>query len=1194
MYVALRDYARRERDKVSRAKERIGDDAAARLAVYGKRPRMLHVLASVRPTAAAARATYKEMDGGAFVGMRVSISTGRPRVAERRGTVVSFKQKKHHVLFDDVAADLLSLGVLEPDDLEDAVVAYRVCICAENMYTVLHKRVLFAFDFKQRKFGSEWDFTSLGASEPVPPPPVSLAARAYTFELRKTPQQGRGRRTVVRAMLTRRNATLSTYEMRDVDPRMQACPRVGMSARDKAYFDQTNMVGVRMLHAGKEAVVVGTTWYETAAVRRRAENPDEPTLIESDEPHVFLYVDDDEQEGEPPGAASRGDVLNGARAWNAAHGGALSRVWNADSFAPPLIASFASSPRPPTLSYAKNSAWFDSLKDSVFERIANKLDVKLLNVVGACAFTQRSANEEFALDGLLSEFAKLRERFYGELNGPLGDGFALADVLARFRMACDGVPGRVRMRALGDYLQSVGAYAPEEKPASLAARIESDSESESDDDGDFANEEDDDIARASHDADDIPFEGVFPSSLTLGMNRVKASASEREPVFQAVQTFRLSDDEWKCEYDGATAHVTRRNAAAARRATVPRAWREPAGAKTRNRARTLLSANDLRALRADGNAREIMGALAGASTANFLSYLKESGMANGAQLASTYSFVGVLVHGRLAFRAIWGNQEGGAALFARLANPGDTLDAHERADTMHVPFSALAAPPSHPVRHATMVARYRMSPPFAAMFSDALGADAVGMVAREYVDNVFKPESRARVTIRIADDGDGVAVTATEDKRARLWAEDLLPDLYPAVREPLELRIVSVELPVYNPFVAALDKRNTHRVLETRADFVAAVQTRDGTVVGLVMGEYKTLMEMAAPTGRVCADDHVAQTMTNALLLLLSTGVRVDYGLILYSTKRYTDERPRVPRAYAVAIDMRFERAGAEARKAALDFAVKVCYDPFAPATRDNDVSSLYADDLVHGTVVKLAPSARPGRAPLPRSRLAGLIDIFVTGKANTSANAGEYVTFGGAASENGWEERVRARDEFAFEDANALIDRAGRAAPRVRRCFVACDSHRVTREPKLAKQRAKEVTKNERLMLQRAVAAAAEGLADAVPTERELNDAVSDMDEFASAPFVERVQRRATRSRTAASRDETEEVAAGIGRAIHILVNMCVQRSFRGEGADDANFALDSQRYHWNTDVLRASAETLVPMIVERLEYVFTRYTLS
>jgi hypothetical protein len=948
-------------------------------------------------------------------------------------------------------------------------------------------------------------------------------------------------------------------------------PRIdGVTQDQMKKLDAEHLLGVRFLDSRRsQCVVFG---FRILLVRAAKRQPPRPTEV-----HIAALTDGNVE------YFSRADVLRGAHAWVESEFNAkpvmLRQLWSDKAF---LLNA-------PKIEYAKNSEWFAHAKPSFMRALRDAHEdgflqefVTLINSVGSSLFKpKKDDDDENAIINLLRAFATERRRAAVLTLPAIGEPYTLSNVILRLKNACETIPLRLNMNALRDYAGDAGTeYA---KVAFDDDAVVSDDDSGSDE-----------AVAPQNDA--VPFEGVFPSALTLGMNRVKTPiGGVRDALFQTIRTFRMLSDgtgvEWTLAFDGPAADPKSVKGSSVRKATVPPSWSEPEGARATDDEMVGVSREQAVALRQEGGAREIMHALAGNSTANFLSYLKESGMANGAQLASTYSFVGVLVHGRLAFRAIWGNQDAGMDLFERLVNPADDRLAFERADTMYVPFSTRVEEDTQnallPVTYDAGDARYKVGSPFAAMFSDALGADAVGLVAREYVDNVFKTPEDVYVHVEVEVRDERVLIRLryeAEEKRSVLWAEDLLPSLYPDEPDELELRIISVEFPVYNPFVAAGDGRGRARVLETRADFIGAVRRKGDatqTLVGLIMGEYKTLMELNTPVGRVCADDHVSQTLTNALLLLMCSGLRVDYGLILYSTKRYPNESDNVPRGYAAAIDMRFENASQEVRDAVRTFALKVSYAPF----HENEVS-VYADGTYDGVIESWRQNPKVKKKRVPHTELGRIIDVFVDGtplrpdvESRNDPKGDEYALFE-TLEKNGAE-------LWPDERGGILVDRRGMAVPRVRAAFAECFSNRAVRtyaDPSLARRPtsadvANDKTKDARRALMRTVENAADRLLDLVPTktQAELRAAIERMEEMAHAETG--VQ---TRSMTA-SLTPREELA----RAIQILINVCVRGSFRAPDRNrhtySEHFARCSQRSNWNIDVLQATT-SIVALVEERL----------
>jgi hypothetical protein len=100
-----------------------------------------------------------------------------------------------------------------------------------------------------------------------------------------------------------------------------------------------------------------------------------------------------------------------------------------------------------------------------------------------------------------------------------------------------------------------------------------------------------------------------------------------------------------------------------------------------------------------------------------------------------------------------------------------------------------------------------------------------------------------------------------------------------------EARACAAELPVINPFlmVSKTNKKRRCLFVQTQADSVLVVKRGDDEQF-VVMVDYKNRME-SSPV-KVLDTKEVAQVTTNARLFEAMTGIRVDYGMLIMSTRR--------------------------------------------------------------------------------------------------------------------------------------------------------------------------------------------------------------------------------------------------------------------------------------------------------------------
>ena len=115
-------------------------------------------------------------------------------------------------------------------------------------------------------------------------------------------------------------------------------------------------------------------------------------------------------------------------------------------------------------------------------------------------------------------------------------------------------------------------------------------------------------------------------------------------------------------------------------------------------------------------------------------------------------------------------------------------------------------------------------------------------------------------------------------------------------------KIIGVEIPLVNPFCMfegpATDK-GKYRFFSTQCDFVALAWQKNVHTGNhrprVVMGEFKAIMERSNPWKRLKDPRTLSQTMANAALFELQTGVRVDYAMQIYLVR----PKPEVQECYA-------------------------------------------------------------------------------------------------------------------------------------------------------------------------------------------------------------------------------------------------------------------------------------------------------
>ena len=98
--------------------------------------------------------------------------------------------------------------------------------------------------------------------------------------------------------------------------------------------------------------------------------------------------------------------------------------------------------------------------------------------------------------------------------------------------------------------------------------------------------------------------------------------------------------------------------------------------------------------------------------------------------------------------------------------------------------------------------------------------------------------------------------------------------------------IVGVEVPLHNPFVLLESSKSRYKFMTTQADFVAVAVDTATKQTKVVMGEFKTLIETSKPVKRILNNRTFSQSLTNAALFQMQTGVAVDAVMQIFVTRR--------------------------------------------------------------------------------------------------------------------------------------------------------------------------------------------------------------------------------------------------------------------------------------------------------------------
>lgn len=461
------------------------------------------------------------------------------------------------------------------------------------------------------------------------------------------------------------------------------------------------------------------------------------------------------------------------------------------------------------------------------------------------------------------------------------------EAMDRLRWAADVIPRVSKLNTLAarEYLDTIGKEFED---------VPEDEEEEEEDEDEIPN-------------DDILFDGVIPGKLAVGLRAFKPPSRDKG-YFVGIKTHIMQSSgsgvAWSPACTGGA-----KNLKQLQTETAVAGW-------------TAVKRPSIEYVPAEMN--EILK-YAGRSP-DLLTYLNDAGLANAGQIFSMYGYMIMMTRGRLIFRAIWGDREKGEELM-QLIMSGDPMVAATMPKNLFVSFSTCGNV-DRPIRYASGEEPYQTVRPFAAVFGDALGSDALGTIINQYVENVYEHDTNT------------------------MYLNSILTQLYGANAQGYTAEQIAVEYPVWNPFCAAYyPSQKSYRMIETRADFVSVIKDAGGAVKGYVVGEYKPLVELRRPNQRVPAQEHLTQAVVNAFLLYLCTGIRADFSVILYPTRRYPNDD--MPRAYAAVIDLRFLANDAETnkRRASLwKLYSKLCFAPFEPAAvTKQQQPTIYVDDAFAG-----------------------------------------------------------------------------------------------------------------------------------------------------------------------------------------------------------------------------------------------------
>ena len=121
-----------------------------------------------------------------------------------------------------------------------------------------------------------------------------------------------------------------------------------------------------------------------------------------------------------------------------------------------------------------------------------------------------------------------------------------------------------------------------------------------------------------------------------------------------------------------------------------------------------------------------------------------------------------------------------------------------------------------------------------------------------------------------------------------------------------DVKLLSTEYPIFHPFCMFWNQRqHVFKFYTTQIDFILHATYASGSK-GVIIGEYKTLIENRKPTDRIINTKTFSQALCNAIIFELQTGIKVMGVLILYTTRQKTayaarmhlDDNGRMNRAF--------------------------------------------------------------------------------------------------------------------------------------------------------------------------------------------------------------------------------------------------------------------------------------------------------
>jgi hypothetical protein len=230
------------------------------------------------------------------------------------------------------------------------------------------------------------------------------------------------------------------------------------------------------------------------------------------------------------------------------------------------------------------------------------------------------------------------------------------------------------------------------------------------------------------------------------------------------------------------------------------------------------------------------------------------------QMANAYAHIGTRAHLRLALRSVTATEP------HRVADGTVALDQYDRNEFF------FAAAEFSPADGGAFV-RYPVLTP---------STDAAYGVLGEVYDMAMSDEAGLYTAFSAGVLGKSPGMAALEYLVAKTF--DALFGVRPG-DEYFEARACAAELPVINPFlmVSKTNKKRRCLFVQTQADSVLVVKRGDDEQF-VVMVDYKNRME-SSPV-KVLDSKEVAQVTTNARLFEAMTGIRVDYGMLVMSTRR--------------------------------------------------------------------------------------------------------------------------------------------------------------------------------------------------------------------------------------------------------------------------------------------------------------------